>query len=95
MSGGEQQRVAIARALANRPQILLGDEPTGNLDDESGLRLMNLFDQLNRMGTTVVIASHNTALMERFPHKKLLLGNGQVILESQTTNLRTKIRGAV
>ena len=91
LSGGQQQRVAIARAVITRPRLLLADEPTGNLDDESGLRLMNLFDQLNRMGTTVVIASHNTALIERFPHKKLLLGNGQVILETPKTGLKQKI----
>ncbi len=95
LSGGQQQRVAIARAVITRPRLLLADEPTGNLDDESGLRLMNLFDQLNRMGTTVVIASHNTALMERFPHKKLLLDKGQVLLEEPApkTGLREKIMG--
>ena len=79
LSGGQQQRVAIARAVITRPRLLLADEPTGNLDDEIGYRLMNLFDQLNRMGTTIIIASHNTALMEKFSHHgKLLLDHGQV-----------------
>ena len=91
LSGGQQQRVAIARAVITRPRLLLADEPTGNLDDESGLRLMNLFDQLNRMGTTVVIASHNSALMERFNHRRLILGDGQVHLEDSKTSLRNKI----
>lgn len=82
MSGGQQQRVAIARAVITRPRLLLADEPTGNLDDEIGLRLMNLFDQLNRMGTTVVIASHNMPLIEKFSqHRRLLLEDGRITLE--------------
>ena len=66
LSGGQQQRVAIARAVIARPKLLLADEPTGNLDDTIGLRLMNLFEQLNRMGTTIVVASHNQNLMDQF-----------------------------
>lgn len=92
MSGGQQQRVAVARAVITRPQLLLADEPTGNLDDEIGLRLMNLFDQLNRMGTTVVIASHNTALIEKFSHHhKLILESGQARLEQPQKTLKQKI----
>jgi len=82
LSGGQQQRIAVARAVITRPKLLLADEPTGNLDDEIGLRLMNLFDQLNRMGTTVVIASHNTALMDKFKqHKKIILEDGKAHIE--------------
>jgi len=92
MSGGQQQRIAVARAVITRPQLLLADEPTGNLDDEIGLRLMNLFDQLNRMGTTVVIASHNTALIEKFgQHSRLILDNGQARLEKTQKTLKQKI----
>lgn len=68
LSGGEQQRVAIARAVIARPQILLADEPTGNVDDEIALRLMYLLEELNKIGTTVVVATHNESLIERFPH---------------------------
>jgi cell division transport system ATP-binding protein len=76
LSGGEQQRVAIARAVINRPSLLLADEPTGNVDDAMAMRLMYLFEELNRMGTTVVIATHNEALVGKFDYPRLLLANG-------------------
>ena len=92
MSGGQQQRIAVARAVITRPKLLLADEPTGNLDDEIGLRLMNLFDQLNRMGTTVVIASHNFALMEQFSHHhRLILEDGTARLEQPKKSLKQRI----
>jgi cell division transport system ATP-binding protein len=81
MSGGQQQRVAVARAVIGRPRLLLADEPTGNLDDEIGYRLINLFDQLNRMGTTIVIATHNQHLMEKFGHPRLILNEGRLLVE--------------
>lgn len=81
LSGGQQQRVAIARAVIARPKLLLADEPTGNLDDEIGMRLMNLFEQLNRMGTTIVVATHNQAIMDRFGHPRLALDNGNLSVE--------------
>ena len=94
LSGGQQQRVAVARAVITRPSLLLADEPTGNLDDEIGLRLMGLFDQLNRMGTTVLIASHNNALMEKFSHHpKLILDAGQVRLLRPHPDLKNKLKG--
>ncbi|MEM8833540.1 MAG: cell division ATP-binding protein FtsE [Pseudomonadota bacterium] len=94
LSGGQQQRVAVARAVITRPSLLLADEPTGNLDDEIGLRLMGLFDQLNRMGTTVLIASHNNALMEKFSHHpKLILEAGQVRLLRPHPDLKNNLRG--
>ena len=94
LSGGQVQRAAIARALINKPSIVVADEPTGNLDDEIGLRLMGLFDQLNRMGTTVLIASHNNALMEKFSHHpKLILDTGQVRLLRPHPDLKNKLRG--
>ncbi len=89
MSGGQQQRVAIARAVITKPRLLLADEPTGNLDDQIGFRLMNLFDQLNRMGTTLVIATHNEALTQRFAHKKLVLSDGGLkVVEPKSRILR-------
>ena len=76
LSGGEQQRVAIARAVIARPQILLADEPTGNVDGEIAVRLMYLLEELNKIGTTVVVATHNESLIERFPHQRIRIENG-------------------
>ena len=76
MSGGEQQRVAIARSVIARPQILLADEPTGNVDSEIAVRLMYLLEELNKIGTTVVVATHNEALLERFSHPQIHIENG-------------------
>jgi cell division transport system ATP-binding protein len=76
LSGGQQQRVAIARAVISRPSLLLADEPTGNVDDRSAVRLMHLFEELNKLGTTVVIATHNEALVGRFRHRQLRIEEG-------------------
>jgi cell division transport system ATP-binding protein len=82
LSGGEQQRVAIARAVIARPALLLADEPTGNLDDAQAERLMQLIAELNRLGTTVVIATHNEALVARHPGRALRLREGRLIDDS-------------
>ena len=78
LSGGQQQRVAIARAVIARPSLLLADEPTGNLDDRMAVRLLYLFEELNKIGTTVVIATHNESLVQRFPHPVTRLRDGAV-----------------
>jgi len=78
LSGGQQQRVAIARAIINRPRLLLADEPTGNVDDHIALRLMYLFEQLNKTGTTIIIATHNEALLQKFGHPVLKLSDGEL-----------------
>lgn len=93
LSGGQQQRVAIARAIVGHPKLLLADEPTGNLDDEIGMRLMNLFEQLNRMGTTIVIATHNQAIMDHFGHNRLILDQGHLHLEEPKNWIQRKIEG--
>lgn len=95
MSGGQQQRIAIARAVITRPRLLLADEPTGNLDDEIGFRLMHLFEQLNRMGTTILIATHNQVMMDSFNHTRLILDKGHLRIEQPETPvaLRDKIIG--
>ncbi len=79
MSGGEQQRVAIARAVIGRPRLLLADEPTGNLDEVQAERLMQLFQEMNRLGTTVVVATHNDALVARHPAPALRLHHGRLV----------------
>lgn len=93
MSGGQQQRVAIARAVIARPRLLLADEPTGNLDDEIGFRLMNLFEQLNRMGTTIVIATHNQQIMEEFGHARLVLDSGRLEVQQPKNWIEKTIEG--
>ena len=79
LSGGEKQRIAIARAVIARPRLLLADEPTGNVDDDMGMRLMRLFSELNRLGTTVVIATHDRDLVARFRHPSLALHDGTLM----------------
>jgi len=79
MSGGEQQRIAIARAVINRPRLLLADEPTGNVDDQNAARLLHLFRELNKIGTTVIIATHNEALVDQFDYPELRLDKGALV----------------
>jgi cell division transport system ATP-binding protein len=79
LSGGEQQRVAIARAVVGRPDLLVADEPTGNVDPEIGARLIRLFAELNRLGTTVLIATHDRALIERVRAREMRLVDGRLV----------------
>lgn len=81
LSGGEQQRVGIARAVVNRPQIILADEPTGNLDPELSGEIMKLFEQFNRIGVSMLIASHDLALIARLRHRILTLDQGRLVQE--------------
>jgi cell division transport system ATP-binding protein len=79
LSGGEQQRVAIARALVNDPQLVLADEPTGNLDPDLSLEIMNLFREINARGTTVVVATHDRELIRRVGRRAITLDHGKVV----------------
>jgi cell division transport system ATP-binding protein len=79
LSGGQQQRVAIARAVISKPKILLADEPTGSLDDPMGYKVMALFEELNKAGTAIIVATHNRQLIEKFPHSQLKLKAGHLI----------------
>lgn len=72
LSGGEQQRVAIARAVIARPEVLVADEPTGNVDPEMALKLLRLFEALNRLGTTVVVATHDVHLLKKVPESLIM-----------------------
>jgi cell division transport system ATP-binding protein len=78
LSGGEKQRAAIARAVIARPQLLLADEPTGNVDPNLGQRLLRLFIELYRLGTSVVIATHDIALMDEYDARRLVLHEGRL-----------------
>ncbi|MDR0406519.1 MAG: ATP-binding cassette domain-containing protein [Holosporales bacterium] len=79
LSGGQRQRVAIARAVVGRPDLLLADEPTGNVDDKMAQKLFHLFDGLHKMGTCVVIATHSRHFVDIFPYPELHLENGRLI----------------
>jgi len=79
LSGGEQQRVAIARALVNEPEILIADEPTGNLDPDLSREIVKLFLEIHRRGTTVIFATHDRQLIERVGHRALVLARGQLV----------------
>jgi cell division transport system ATP-binding protein len=83
LSGGEQQRVGIARAVVNKPALLLADEPTGNLDPVLSAEIMALFQQFNQVGVTVLIASHDLALVDRLQKRVLTLGEGRLIHDGQ------------
>ncbi|WP_119394719.1 cell division ATP-binding protein FtsE [Salinibius halmophilus] len=78
LSGGEQQRIGIARAVVNKPKIILADEPTGNLDPALSRDIMDLFRQFNRVGTTVLVVSHDLGLVARMPYRVLTLKQGQL-----------------
>ena len=87
LSGGEQQRVAIARAVINRPELLVADEPTGNVDSDMAKRLLHLFTSLNRLGTTVVVATHDIGLISATPGAQMVrLENGAMV--DPTGNLK-------
>jgi cell division transport system ATP-binding protein len=79
LSGGEQQRVSIARAIVNRPRIVLCDEPTGNLDPETSVGIMKLLDQINRAGTTVVMATHDSHIVDSMRKRVVELQHGQLV----------------
>lgn len=80
LSGGEKQRAAIARAVISRPDILLADEPTGNVDPELSQRLLHLFAELNRMGTTIVVATHELGMLDNFKYPRMLLADGKLTI---------------
>lgn len=83
LSGGEQQRVAIARALVNRPEILLADEPTGNMDPENAWHIMELLEKINEMGTTVVVVTHSQEIVEKMQKRVITMKRGVMISDEK------------
>lgn len=94
LSEGQKQRVAIARAVITRPLILLADEPTGHLDHDAAMRLVQLFQELNRIGTTILLATHSRALVAEFPYSELHLYQGQLIANQPNTYPQPKVNYA-
>ncbi len=85
LSGGEQQRVAVARSIVNDPVLLLADEPTGNLDPEMAAEIMNLFEKINRKGTTVLVATHDREMIRRMGKRVLTLNQGKLLHDTGAT----------
>lgn len=79
LSGGEQQRVSIARAIVNTPKVLIADEPTGNLDPENSWEIMKLLERINAQGTTIVMATHNSTIVNTIRHRVIAIENGRII----------------
>jgi cell division transport system ATP-binding protein len=79
LSGGEQQRVAIARAFVNKPMLLIADEPTGNLDPNTSVGIMKLLDRINRTGTTVIMATHDAAIVDQMRKRVIELDGGHLV----------------
>lgn len=92
LSGGEQQRVSIARAIVNTPKVLIADEPTGNLDPENSWEIMKLLDRINAQGTTVVMATHNSTIVNTIRHRVIAIENGRIIRDQAEGNMDTMIR---
>ena len=88
LSGGEQQRVAIARAVVNRPEVLLADEPTGNLDPVSSTEIMNLLERINLSGTTIVMATHDRNIVDRMQKRVVEISAGEIIRDAQTASYK-------
>ncbi|WP_302625890.1 cell division ATP-binding protein FtsE [uncultured Eubacterium sp.] len=83
LSGGEQQRVALARALVNQPEILLADEPTGNLDPENSWEIMKLLDKVNKQGTTVIVVTHNMEIVDKMQKRVITMKKGVKVSDSK------------
>lgn len=89
LSGGEQQRVALARAIVNKPQLLLADEPTGNLDPATSQEIVNLLERISAAGTTIVMATHDRGIVDRLKRRVVVLKDGQIVSDSRGVGYET------
>jgi cell division transport system ATP-binding protein len=83
LSGGEQQRVSIARSIVNSPKVVIADEPTGNLDPETSWDIMNIFEEINKRGTTVIMATHNKDIVNNMKHRVIAIDGGKIVRDEQ------------
>ncbi|KGL45848.1 cell division ATP-binding protein FtsE [Listeria newyorkensis] len=83
LSGGEQQRISIARSIANMPQVLIADEPTGNLDPDTSWEIMNILEEISNRGTTIVMATHNKEIVNTLKHRVIAIENGRIVRDEQ------------
>jgi len=95
LSGGEQQRVAIARALVNRPELMLADEPTGNLDPDNSKEIMGLLSRINLSGTTIVMATHDRGIVDQMQRRVVELKEGRIVRDAETASYRDVPSGPV
>ena len=95
LSGGEQQRVAIARALVNRPELMLADEPTGNLDPDNSKEIMGLLSRINLSGTTIVMATHDRGIVDQMQRRVVEIKEGRIVRDAETASYREVPSGPV
>ena len=95
LSGGEQQRVAIARSLVNRPELLLADEPTGNLDPDNSKEIMGLLSRINLSGTTIVMATHDRGIVDQMQRRVVEIKEGRIVRDAETASYREVPSGPV
>ena len=79
LSGGEQQRVAIARSIVNGPKLLICDEPTGNLDENTSMEIMSVLEEINKMGTTIIMVTHDIDIVDKLKHRTIVLDSGRIL----------------
>ena len=91
LSGGEQQRVALARALVNNPSLIIADEPTGNIDPELSYEIVDLLNEINKCGTTIVMVTHEHDLVSQFNHRVLTIENGSIVSDNHWEGARHEI----
>ena len=87
LSGGEQQRVVIARAIVNKPKLLICDEPTGNLDPDTSMEIMKVLENINAMGTTIIMATHDRDIVDRMKKRVIMLDHGKLARDIEKKNL--------